>query len=212
MKVPADFPAPNAKPRTGNCMIGIILLAAGNSSRLGQSKQLVNVGGVPLLRKTTLTALGTNLPVVVVLGSNATAHQQVLQGIPARIVQNTNWNKGMGSSLKAGLAYLVNHYTEITGALILVCDQPYLTTGHLQKIISEFTESQSPIVASTYNNITGVPALFSKALFPELFKLADDEGARKVIQQLVQQTKTVDFENGEIDLDTPGDLLHLPGN
>lgn len=193
-------------------MVGIILLAAGNSSRLGQSKQLIKIGGIPLLRKTTLAATHTHQPVVVVLGADAQAHQQVIHDLPAHSIIHTNWHLGMGSSLKAGLIHLLRLQPDIDGVLILVCDQPYLTTEHLQKIISEFVHNQPQIVASAYNNTSGVPALFHKALFPELLKLADDAGARKIIQQPNRQINTVPFDKGDIDIDTPDNLLHLPEN
>lgn len=190
--------------------VGIIVLAAGNSSRLGQSKQLVQVNGVSLLRRSTEIAIQTTQPVVVVLGAHAEAHQQVIADLKTEIVVNDAWQTGMGSSLKAGLSHLVQANPKVDAAMILVCDQPYLSVAHLQKLIAANRQQVKPIVASTYANVIGVPAIFKKELFPHLLQLDNDSGARKIIQQFTDQAHVISFEKGEIDIDTPQDLLHLP--
>ncbi|MBX2915125.1 MAG: nucleotidyltransferase family protein [Cyclobacteriaceae bacterium] len=190
--------------------VGIIILAAGNSSRLGQSKQLVPVNGVPLLRRSTEIAIQTTQPVVVVLGAHADAHLQVIADLKIEIVVNNAWQTGMGSSLKAGLSHLIQTNPRVEAAMILVCDQPYLSFAHLQKLIAANQQQVKPIVASTYANVIGVPAIFNKEFFPHLLQSDNDSGARKVMQQFISQVHTIPFEKGEIDIDTPHDLLHLP--
>ncbi|TXH25511.1 MAG: nucleotidyltransferase family protein [Cyclobacteriaceae bacterium] len=192
--------------------VGILLLAAGNSSRLGQSKQLVEVNGMPLLRKSAITALQTNYPVLVVLGAQANAHQKVIADLKTEVVLNPDWRLGMGSSLKTGLNLLVEKYPALQAVLVLVCDQPYLTTTHLNTLIHKLETESQAIIASAYADTWGVPAIFRKELFTNLLQVADAAGARKIIQQLSDQVHSVKFENGEIDLDTPQDLLHLPKN
>lgn len=192
--------------------VGILLLAAGNSSRLGQSKQLVEVNGMPLLRKSAITALQTNYPVLVVLGAQANEHQKVIADLKTEVVLNPDWRLGMGSSLKTGLNLLVEKYPALQAVLVLVCDQPYLTTTHLNTLIHKLETESQAIIASAYAYTWGVPAIFRKELFTNLLQVADAAGARKIIQQLSDQVHSVKFENGEIDLDTPQDLLHLPKN
>jgi len=191
-------------------MIGILILAAGNSSRLGQSKQLVEIGGTPLLRKSVEVALQTKYPVLVVLGANADAHQKVIADLKTSVVTNHNWQSGMGSSLKTGLNSLLHANAELQAVMILVCDQPFLTETHLQKLISEFQKQPQAIIASAYANVVGVPAIFKKDFFSELLQLPDDAGARKIIQQFADQVYAIHFEGGEIDIDIPQDLLRLP--
>ena len=94
--------------------------------------------------------------------------------------------------------------------LVLVCDQPYLTTTHLNTLLSKLHTESQPIIASAYADTVGVPAIFRKELFTNLLHVANEAGARKIIQQFSNQVHAVEFENGEIDLDTPQDLLHLP--
>lgn len=190
--------------------VGIIVLAAGNSSRLGQSKQMVPVNGIPLLRKSTEIAVQTTQPVVVVVGAHAEAHQQVIADLKTEIIVNPDWQTGMGGSLKVGLSHLIQRNPKLEAAMILVCDQPYLSLAHLQKLIEANQQQVKPIIASTYAHAIGVPTIFKKELFPHLLKLDNDTGARKIIQQFTNQVHAIPFEKGEIDIDTPQDLLRLP--
>ncbi|MBN8577776.1 MAG: nucleotidyltransferase family protein [Cyclobacteriaceae bacterium] len=190
---------------------GIILLAAGNSSRLGQSKQLIHLQGVPLLRKCAVEALKTTCPVMVVLGANAAAHQAVLTDLQLDSIVNTTWQSGMGNSLKAGLAALLSKLPGMQAVMILVCDQPYLSANHLTNLLTAAQTHSQPIVASAYAGTVGVPVLFKKDFFEVLLHLPNHAGARKILEQSAQHVYSLPFDKGEIDLDTPQDLLHLPG-
>ncbi len=192
---------------------GIIILAAGSSSRLGQSKQLIKVGDKTLLEKTTHAAIDSGAhPIIVVLGNEASAHNVIIETLPVTVVINEKWSNGMGSSLKAGLQRLLEDHPNTEAVIVTVCDQPYLTADHLKKLIIAYTNTSSEIVASHYNNTKGVPALFSKSLFQKLFELEDEEGARKIIRQYGGSSALVPFEKGEIDIDTPDDLNYLANN
>ncbi len=187
--------------------ISIIILAAGSSSRLGQSKQLILVDGKTLLEKSVLAALNSGAEhVVVVLGAQATLHNKAIENLPVKIIINEEWKKGMGNSLKAGLNYVVTKYPETEAVIVMVCDQPFLTSEHLKKLITSFQKNPTEIVASSYNQIKGVPALFSRSMFSQLFQLEDIQGARKVIQFHKGSMQLAEFPKGEIDLDTPEDL------
>jgi len=186
--------------------IGIILLAAGSSSRMGQSKQLLEIEGEQLLLKSTKVALLAEAEkVLVVLGANEMAHRKIIEHLPVEIISNENWQKGMGSSLKKGLNELLLATPKLEAAIVMVCDQPFLTTQHLNQIIKKFELTKSPVVASYYSGTEGVPALFAKSIFEKLLNVDDAEGARKIIQTNTQLVQTVDFPQGSIDLDTPDD-------
>ncbi|MBL7858041.1 MAG: nucleotidyltransferase family protein [Cyclobacteriaceae bacterium] len=192
--------------------IGIILLAAGSSSRLGQSKQLVQFENKTLLRRTTEVALETKPHnVVVVLGSDEPVHRQLIADLPVKIVYNKTWEKGMGNSLKTGLHHLLNLDPTVDAVIILVCDQPYLKSENINSLITAFQSENIPIVASAYDDIMGVPALFGKSTFASLGSLDDQSGARKILRQY-PIVKSVPFPQGRIDVDTPEDLLHLSVN
>lgn len=186
--------------------LSILLLAAGSSSRLGRSKQLLKVESEGLLLRSSNLSLQVSKNVFVVLGSNFEEHVQSIKHLSVAIVENKEWERGLGSSLKAGLRQIVEKNPETKSVLILVCDQPLLTSSHLSKLAEVGEATNKLIVSSLYNNVLGVPALFKKELFNELLKLDDSEGARKLIQQKKNDVEIVDFPGGEIDLDTPEDV------
>ena len=186
-------------------MTGAIILAAGSSARMGQSKQKLDIGGQPLLRKTAIAVLDAHLGhVVVVLGAWAEEHESLLDGLKLEIVRNAEWNKGMGTSIKAGIKALTK-YPGISNILILVCDQPLLTTDVISTLVAKFNSSRKPIVASSYRGVPGVPVLFDRSYFERLNQLPDDQGAKKLILQNRGDTELVSFPGGEIDLDTMAD-------
>lgn len=188
----------------------VIILAAGSSSRLGQPKQLVSVDGVPLLRKSVLAALEAQYsPVVVVLGSNAEEYKKTIDQLPIEIVIHSQWEKGMGSSLKAGLSHLLKSNPDTTAIVVMVCDQPLLTSAHLNTLRQAYQKSKKPIIASQYNEIIGVPALFDHSLFFQLQKIEDTQGAKAVIGSNLNLIETVSWWEGHLDIDTPDDLNML---
>lgn len=189
--------------------INFLILAAGSSSRLGQSKQLLIVEGEPLLVRTVKTALLTNIgKVYVILGANHQAHHEIIRDLPVTIVNNPSWEKGMGSSIKAGLTHLISTSPQTTAVNILVCDQPFLHVNHLKEMTDRFHQG-SGIVASEYSGTLGVPALFSKDYFNSLLALPDSEGARKIIKNYAEKVASIPFPEGAIDLDTPTDVAGL---
>ena len=190
--------------------ISIILLAAGASTRLGQSKQLVLVNGKPLLELSALAALESGVErIIVVLGANASAHKKAIESLPFDFVINDAWTKGMGNSLKKGLNHLLSLNQRTEAVLIMVCDQPYLTGSHLINLITTYKKNRAELVVSTYNQTIGVPALFSRSIFDQLLELEDAQGARKIIQHYEGNIEKVPFEHGEIDIDTPEDLQNI---
>lgn len=186
--------------------IAILLLAAGSSSRMGRPKQLLDIHGTPLLRHSVEAALGVSSgKVVVVLGSNENAHRNVLKGLPVDIVVNHYWKDGMGSSIKTGLHYIVQDHGDAKAILIMVCDQPALTSNHLNTLIDQYRRSDKKIVASSYHDTLGVPVVFGRSFFSNILMLRDDQGAKKIIEQFSEQVMAVPFAPGAIDLDTMAD-------
>jgi molybdenum cofactor cytidylyltransferase len=183
---------------------GIILLAAGSSSRMGHSKQLLIAGNEPLLVRATKTALAAGVDkVVVVLGSEEKKHLAVIKDIPVEFVTNKEWQSGMGSSIKAGVNFFLKNFPSIDQLIIMVCDQPHLSAGHLKKLIQTHEQTGKPIVASGYSGTEGVPVLFERTIFNKLLALQNEQGAKKIIKENYSAVAVVDFPLGEIDLDTP---------
>lgn len=184
--------------------LAIVLLAAGSSSRMRQSKQLLLVDGKPLLLHAAEIAKKSDVEkVLVVLGAEGETHRQTLNNLSVDVIMNPKWQTGMGSSLKAGLNHIIATDPKTAAVIVMVCDQPSLTTDQINSLIKKYNKSNKLLVASAYSNTVGVPALFGRQLFGEILKLGDEEGAKKIIQNY--PAEVVDFPEGSIDLDTPED-------
>ena len=187
------------------------MLAAGGSTRLGRPKQLLPYDGKSLLRRAAETAVGSVCdPVVVVLGASAAECLPELHDLPVSTVINADWAEGMGSSLRVGVETLLATCPLPRDAiLVMLCDQPLLTARVLDGLVDAYTQTASPLVASAYDNVTGVPALFDRSLFPELLRLSGAQGARSILQQHAAHTHHVAFPDGAIDIDTAADYARL---
>lgn len=192
--------------------IGIVLLAAGASTRLGEPKQLLHFQGETLLRRTAKIALTLTNRIVVMLGANIEILRNEIEDLPVQIAENKNWKTGMSGSIKAGLEKLLADREELRAVILLVCDQPFVNENLLREIIEEFEQRDSLIVACEYQNTLGVPALFSAKLFPELLALDSRKGAKQLIKKYQTQTAIVSFPKGAIDIDTPTDYENLLKN
>ena len=91
----------------------------------------------------------------------------------------------------------------------MACDQPYVTATVLQGLIARQAETGKGIIASVYQDTTGVPALFTKKFFPALSQLRGREGTGKILQQQAAEVATIAFPMGAVDIDTPADYAAL---
>ena len=193
-----------------NLEIGIVILAAGESLRMGEAKQLLEFKGTTLLERTIQTALASICrPVVVVLGARADDLANAAHHPEVQIVVNADWKRGMSGSIRTGLEKILEFNRRINGVLIMVCDQPFVSAELINQIIETYKKMGSLIVACEYAGTLGVPALFSDRLFPQLLKLKNVGGAKKIIKQFKSQTTSVLFDEGVFDIDTPEDYLKL---
>jgi len=184
----------------------VVLLAAGSSSRMGQSKQLLSIDGKPLLLKSVDAALGSGAnKTFVVLGSNDAAHRKIIDHLPLEIISNPDWEKGMGTSLRMGLKNALKMVPEMEAVIIVVCDQPLVTSLHLKTLIQKYRTTKKAIIASAYANTIGVPALFNRSVFEKLLNMEDSQGAKKILMEMTGSVLSVDFPGGAVDLDTPED-------
>ena len=189
---------------------GIIILAAGSSSRLGRSKQLLDYKGKTLLQTVINEALETSCrPVIAVLGSNAKEIASQHQNDQVNFVFNESWENGMASSIVAGLSTLIKNNSEIESIIIAVADQAFIKMSNFNNLIEKQKETGKNIIASTYAETIGTPVLFKKDYFEALLSLTGAEGAKKILKQYPQDVETVVFEHGEIDIDTETDYNNL---
>lgn len=184
----------------------ILLLAAGQSRRLGRPKQLLEQAGETLLTKTLNTARGIeNTPLIVVIGAHAERLTPLLTDPQLTIVQNPDWSEGMASSVRLGVTVTTNRFPETDGVIIIVCDQPGLDTRILQQLIDLQRTADLPAAAASYAGRLGTPAIFHTSLFPDLLKLSGDRGARQLLQELGSLVAVLPFEEGALDIDTEED-------
>lgn len=188
-----------------------ILLAAGPSSRLGQPKQLVEFEGESLVRRSArmLTELVSG-PVVAVTGSESERVAAELDGLPVNPVLNPEWKLGMGGSIACGARHLPRYPP---GILVTVCDQWWLSTADLKKLIDAWGAKPSCIHVACWKehnaHVSGPPVIFPGRLRGDLKGLEKGRGARQVIDRFMDIVEFVELQSAAHDLDRPEDLEKL---
>ena len=190
---------------------GAVILAAGGSSRLGHPKQFLTLGGKTLLKRTAEAAVGCS-PVVVVAGRDGAQIEEQLRNQKVDVVRHEHWERGVGSSIRVGVARALQISPDLDSLIILVCDQPHVTVELVASLREMRAKEHKPIVACRYADSLGVPALFARCVFPQLQALGDASGAKGIILQAGDDVAAVAFPEGAIDIDTSADALrHLDG-
>lgn len=191
-------------------MTGLILLAAGASTRLGKPKQNLVLEGKTLLQRAIHTALDSVCtPVVVVLRPDSKILLPAETTAAVTIVQNQEWEEGMAASIRCGLAELITLEPRVASCIFIVCDQPFVDAALLNTLVQVKEQDKSGMVASAYKDTLGTPVLFDKLYFPELLSLRGQEGAKKIILKHRKDVATVPFPAGAIDIDTAADYADL---
>jgi len=189
--------------------IAAIILAAGSASRMGQLKQLLDWGGRPLVRVVAEHALAARLDrVLVVVGAAGDAVAAALAGLPVDIVENPAYTQGQSTSLRAGVIALG---PEVGAALVLLGDQPFVTSAIVEQLVGAWRASDAAIVAPLYRGQRGNPVLFARAVFAELMAIQGDQGARAILAADPARVRTVLFDDDLplADIDTPEDYERL---
>lgn len=188
-------------------MTGLIILAAGSSSRLGTPKQNLIYKGQTLLQRAIQTALTSVCSdnVVVVLGANESAIRQEISDQLVHVVYNPDWPEGMASSIRLGVAEMIKMQPLLTSVILMLCDQPFVDPLLIYQLTEKRVESDHSIIACSYRGTLGVPVLFDASYFPQLLMLQGKEGAKKLIKAFPNDVATVSFPLGAIDIDTLDD-------
>jgi len=185
--------------------VAAIILAAGGSRRMGQPKQLLPMGGQPMVRRVAEMTCSAGLAqVIVVVGAQAEAIGKALADLPLELVINEAWAEGMSASLRAGLTAL---RPDIQAALIVLADQPTLTAQLLRDLAARYAATGAPVIAPYFEGQRGNPVLFDRSLFPRLMAVEGDRGGRAVLQDYDGPLEQVDVTNAAIleDIDTQED-------
>ena len=186
-----------------------VVLAAGSSSRFGSAKQLVRLGGRPLLHiAVTRAAEVTGNALIVVLGAGAAQLAPLLKHSPGSVVVNRDWREGIGSSIRAAMARLP---PTCRGVMLLLADQAAVTADDLRRLSGTWRKQPQYIAAAEYDGTSGAPAIFPRNQFRELAELRGDVGARELLRRSADRVVRVPMPSAAIDVDTPEDLLALTG-
>jgi molybdenum cofactor cytidylyltransferase len=189
---------------------GVVILAAGASTRMGTPKQLLEIGGRTLLVRTIEEALASPAwPVVVVLGAHAEKIRPSLAHLPVLITENAAWSEGMAASIREGITTLQQFSRRLEAAVIALCDQPAFSAATIAQLIATQRTSGRSIVAARYAGRHGAPALFLREHFPALTHLTGETGARALLNDTPGLVASVDLPQFAVDLDTPADLAAL---
>jgi molybdenum cofactor cytidylyltransferase len=200
-----------------------VLLAAGSSSRMqpgfinqsddktaGVAKMLLEINGKTLLQHVIDEV--KQVPdtfLLVVTGCYHNQLSKILTSQQISFVYNEQWKEGMGTSIQKAITYIDECFSKADQAMTLVCDQPYISSTLLKKIIGTSLATGKGIVACKYNDTIGTPVLFDKKYFNQLKNLQGQQGAKKVVEQFKDDVALVDFPEGVIDIDTPDDYHKL---
>lgn len=184
---------------------GAVILAAGASRRLGQSKQLLGgADGESLVHRAARLALATSPQTgVIVLGADADRVFAAVRDLPLRRIDCADWQRGMGASLRAGIAALA---ADVAGALVVLCDQPALDAAHLTRLCAAWRAHPARAAASAYAGAIGVPAILPRGWFGELGGLNGDVGARDLLARHRAEVSVVVNEALARDVDRAADL------
>ena len=186
--------------------VGLIVLAAGASTRMGSPKQLLPYRGNSFVRHIVEVAIASVCePIAVVLGAYAERIKPEINQLPIQIVDNQQWDEGMSSSIRVGIEALLAVNQNLEAVAIALCDQPFVSSQTIDQLIEAYHLTSKPIIASEYSGTLGVPVLFSHTLFSELMELKSNEGAKQLIKQHIHEVFSLPFSAGAIDIDTPTD-------
>lgn len=185
-----------------------LVLAAGESRRLGQPKQLLNLGGKPLVAHVAEHAVAAPVDgVVVVIGSHASEIELALRGLPVYRVFNPQFSQGQGASLAAGIRAMPS---TVDAVVVVLGDMPAITPESIGAVVARWRETHAPAVVTRYGGQQGHPVLFDRSVFFDLASLAGDIGGRDILRSLGDLVEAVEVP-GEMppDVDTEEDWERL---
>ncbi len=199
----AAEPKPEAKPQGPR--IGALLLAAGQSRRMGgPNKLLAELDGVPMVAHVARRLLASRArPIIAVLGNQADAVDAALGKLPVERVRNSEFADGLSTSLKRGIAALPS---DLDGVIVCLGDMPLISGRHLDRLIAAFNPLEGrAIVVPTRRGKRGNPVLWSSRFFPEMAALAGDVGAKHLIGEHAELVAEVEMDDDAVlvDIDTP---------
>jgi molybdenum cofactor cytidylyltransferase len=189
-------------------VVGIVL-AAGASTRMGVPKQLLRYRGKNLLQSVLDEArMSACFEIAVVLGAHAPSIAARVDTTDVATLVNDRWREGKATSIACGIEWAMQRGAD--GALVMACDQPRLTSAHLNELIGRFLRT-GEMVASAYEGSAGAPLLFPRSAFADLLeeRRGPEGGAERIHD--IRRIATVDWPDGAFDVDTREDAVRMLG-
>ncbi len=184
-----------------------VILAAGASTRFGSPKQLVRIGGSPVLHQMiSNAAFVAGRSVTVVIGAHAREIAPALRQSAASVVVNREWPEGLASSIRVAVE---SAPPRCDGLLLLLADQVAVTADDLKHLYAAWKRHPILVAAALYDGAPGLPAIFPRWTYPGLMELRGDRDPRQVIRRNIDQLVRIPMANASINLDTPEDLLSI---
>ena len=184
-----------------------VVLAAGTASRFGDTKQLADIDGTPMVRlalESATRACGNRT--LLVTGHDSVAVARACAGLPGFVTVNDAFDRGIGSSI----SHAANRLSSLaTGILLVLADQPLVREQHLQSIVQAWSGDDDEIVASSYDGTLGPPVLLPRGCFADLATLDGDRGARRLFDDERFRVTSIACEAAALDVDVPDDLKRI---
>jgi len=182
-----------------------IILEAGTSTRMGRNKLLFALDGETLLRRAVRGATRAGLdPVLVVLGHEADQARRELAPVDCRTVVNTEYARGINSSLHAGLAALP---AEPRAVVVMLADMPFVTAEMIATLVTRYRAGTAPLVVSDYGGVHAPPQLYDRSLFPELMAMEGEGCGKQVVRRHRSEATVVSWPAEALtDVDVPEDV------
>jgi molybdenum cofactor cytidylyltransferase len=182
-----------------------VVLAAGTSTRMGQNKLFMELEGESLVRRIVgrVSRAGVD-PLIVVLGHEAERVQRALEGIRYQPVLNADYERGVNSSLRAGIRAASE--AAARAAVVVLADMPFVTTAMIATLVEKYRRSEAPLVVSDYDGVNAPPMLYDRSLFTELAASEGQGCGKHVVKRHRHEAETASWPAEALtDLDAPED-------
>jgi molybdenum cofactor cytidylyltransferase len=201
---------PAGRPERTGAVAGL-LLAAGTASRMGSNKLLFELDGESVLRRAARRALAGGLaPLLVVLGHQAEKAARELDGLACRTVFNPDYERGITSSLQAGVAALAPAAPAAQAAVVLLADMPFVTAEMIAGLVARYRATRAPLVISDYAGVTAPPMLYDRSLFDEIRTMTGGRCGKQVVKRHRDEAEVLSWPAAALaDLDVPEDYARL---